>query len=196
MKRLAFGLVVFLACATFGSAQEHGEFGVFADYLRLNQTSTNFWGAGGRISLGSRYLKLEAEGTYDFSRSFDEDITTPGALPGTTASVGFARSNMRIVQGLVGPTVSTGRGPFRFFLTAKGGAMGFLISNAPVTFGTFTSNISNLRSNSVAAAFYPGGGVEGHLGPIGLRLDVGDEMYFSNGTHHNLRVTFGPVIRF
>jgi hypothetical protein len=42
----------------------------------------------------------------------------------------------------------------------------------------------------------PGGGVETTLGPVGLRLDVGDEMYFSNGTHHNLKVMFGPYIRF
>ena len=37
---------------------------------------------------------------------------------------------------------------------------------------------------------------EGTVGPIGLRLDVGDEMYFNNGTHHNLKVMFGPYIRF
>ena len=28
------------------------------------------------------------------------------------------------------------------------------------------------------------------------RLDVGDEIYFNNGSHHNLRVAFGPVFRF
>ncbi len=43
---------------------------------------------------------------------------------------------------------------------------------------------------------YPGGGIEGHIGPIGLRLDVGDEIYFNNGTHNNLRASFGPYIRF
>ena len=48
------------------------------------------------------------------------------------------------------------------------------------------------------AALMPGGGIEGEIGPIGLRLDVGvgDEMYFNNGTHHNLTVMFGPFIRF
>jgi hypothetical protein len=29
-----------------------------------------------------------------------------------------------------------------------------------------------------------------------LRLDVGDEMYFNDNTHHNLKATFGPIIRF
>jgi hypothetical protein len=43
---------------------------------------------------------------------------------------------------------------------------------------------------------YPGGGVEGFWGPIGLRLEAGDEIYFDNGTHNNLKVTFGPAFRF
>jgi hypothetical protein len=38
--------------------------------------------------------------------------------------------------------------------------------------------------------------LEGHLGPIGLRLDVGDEIYFNSGAHHNLSMAFGPYIRF
>jgi hypothetical protein len=29
-----------------------------------------------------------------------------------------------------------------------------------------------------------------------LRLDVGDEMYFNHGAHHNLKVMFGPYLRF
>jgi len=44
--------------------------------------------------------------------------------------------------------------------------------------------------------FYPGGGAEAFLGPIGFRLDVGDEIYFNDRAHHNLRVTVGPTIRF
>ena len=35
-----------------------------------------------------------------------------------------------------------------------------------------------------------------HAGPLGIRLDVGDEIYGSNGAHNNLRVTFGPTLRF
>ncbi len=46
------------------------------------------------------------------------------------------------------------------------------------------------------AVFYPGGGIEAYLGPVGLRLDVGDEIYFRGGAHNNLRVTFGPHMRF
>jgi hypothetical protein len=34
------------------------------------------------------------------------------------------------------------------------------------------------------------------LGPLGLRLDVGDEIYFNQGAHNNLRVAFDPVFPF
>jgi hypothetical protein len=45
-------------------------------------------------------------------------------------------------------------------------------------------------------AFYPGGGFEGFWGAFGLRLEAGDEVYLNNGTYNNLRVTFGPQLRF
>jgi len=48
----------------------------------------------------------------------------------------------------------------------------------------------------VSGILYPGAGLEGHIGPVGLRLEAGDEMYFAGSTHHNLRVAFGPFIRF
>ena len=38
--------------------------------------------------------------------------------------------------------------------------------------------------------FYPGGGVEDDLGPVGLRLDVSDDRYFANGAHNYLVVQF------
>lgn len=55
--------------------------------------------------------------------------------------------------------------------------------------------MGNLRAQNMNAALMPGGGVEGFIGPVGLRLDVGDEMYFNHGTNH-LKITFGPCIRF
>jgi hypothetical protein len=53
-----------------------------------------------------------------------------------------------------------------------------------------------VTTGNTSAAIYPGLGVEGFAGPIGLRLEAGDEIYFKNGTHNNVRVTFGPTIRF
>jgi hypothetical protein len=78
----------------------------------------------------------------------------------------------------------------------KGGFVNFRFDNRPATFDTFQSSVEGLRSTNVNGMLYPGGGLEGHLGPIGLRLDVGDDIYFNSGTHHNLRVAFGPYIRF
>ena len=62
--------------------------------------------------------------------------------------------------------------------------------------GNFFSSVGNLGTQDVIAEVYPGGRIEGFIGPIGLRVDVGDEMYFANGTYHNFRLTFGPTIRF
>jgi hypothetical protein len=78
----------------------------------------------------------------------------------------------------------------------KGGFINFRIDRAPATVGTFISNAGNLRSSDVSPVLYPGGGLQAHRGPIGLQPDVGDEIYFNNGSHHNLRVAFGPVFRF
>ena len=61
---------------------------------------------------------------------------------------------------------------------------------------TFTNSVNGVGGPGTHVAFYPGGGIEGFIGPIGLRLEVGDEVYLNNGTFNNLRVTFGPHIRF
>lgn len=82
------------------------------------------------------------------------------------------------------------------FVTLKGGFVDFRIDGAPATLGTFFSSVNGLRARNVNGVLYPGGGLRGHLGPIGLRLDVGDEIYFNQGAHNNLRVALGPVIRF
>jgi hypothetical protein len=38
--------------------------------------------------------------------------------------------------------------------------------------------------------------VEAFWGPVGIRVDAGDEIYVNNGAYNNLRVTFGPTFRF
>jgi hypothetical protein len=78
----------------------------------------------------------------------------------------------------------------------KGGFINFRIDGAPATVATFISSVNNLRARDVGPVLYPGGGLQGHLGPIALRLDVGDDIHFNNESHHNLRVAFGPVFRF
>jgi hypothetical protein len=120
-----------------------------------------------------------------FTEKFSNTISTTLQTTGT-----------RRLDGLFGPKIETNRGRVRFFLTAKGGATTFGFDPRPVTLGTFFSSVGNVRARDAIAEFYPGVGAEGFIGPIGLRLDVGDEMYFANNVYHNLRVTFGPTIRF
>jgi hypothetical protein len=132
---------------------------------------------------------LEAEVNYDFGVTFTETFANSGSLV-------FQRTDMRLLHGLFGPKVSLGHSNFHLFVTAKGGFLDTMLDSRPATLGTFASSVNNLRSQNISAVFYPGAGVEGRIGPIGLRLDAGDEMYFNSGTHHNLRLAFGPYVRF
>jgi hypothetical protein len=195
MKRLAWLLLVVAGCfvpAAKAQENEHVQLGVFADYFRVSQTDTDLLGVGARASfMAYKRLKLEGEMAYDFGHAFTEGFTDS-----STGTVTFQRTDMRVIHGLFGPRVNLGHRSIQPFLTAKGGFVNFRLDNAPVTFGTFGSSVEGLRENNVIGSAYAGGGLEGHLGPIGLRFDAGDEMYFNHGTHHNLRATFGPVIRF
>ena len=189
MSRFLWVFLLVGCLASVASAQDHGQVGVYADYFHMPQTNRNFGGLGGRFAVGSRVLQWEAEMNYDFTQPVVETFNN-----GVTTSV--QRSDVRILHGLFGPKLQTARGPIRLFLTAKGGFVNFRFDPRAVNFSTFTSSVEGLRASDVSGVFYPGGGMEGHLGPIGLRLEAGDEMYFNGGTHHNLRVTFGPIIRF
>ncbi|HEV2464625.1 MAG TPA: hypothetical protein VGT04_12550, partial [Acidobacteriaceae bacterium] len=62
--------------------------------------------------------------------------------------------------------------------------------------GTFSNAIDGIGGSGTHLAFFPGGGIEGFWGPIGLRIDAGDEAYLNNGVRNQLRVTFGPEFRF
>lgn len=195
MKRVALLFLLSGWLVPVASAQEteHVQVGVFADYIRLHPTDTNMAGVGVRLGvMAYQYVKLEGETSYDFTQAFTErfsDTRFPGRV--TTS-----RTNFRILHGEFGPKFAIGHYPLRPFVVLKGGFMNFRLSNAPATIGTFFSSTSDLRSSDLNAVFYPGAGLEGHVGPVGLRLDVGDQIYFNNGANHNLRVTFGPYIRF
>ncbi len=132
---------------------------------------------------------LEAEMSYDFNQVFTETFENGG-------SIAVNRSNYRLLHGLFGPKLALGHTNFHPFVTIKGGFVDAMFDAAPATLGTFVSNVQNLRDKNVMGSVYPGGGLEGHIGPIGLRLDVGDEIYFNGGSHNNFRASFGPYIRF
>jgi hypothetical protein len=196
MKRVA--LLLFLVCmagwlAPPAKAQDQFQASVYGDYFRIDQTGTNMAGLGGRVGYKVfPFVMFEGEINYDFDQGFVERCVSPGC-----GSVTVANSNLKVLHGLVGPKFVGGHHAIRPFLAIKGGFINFQLNPKPASFGQFTSSIQNLRSNNVSGVLYPALGVEGHLGPIGLRLEGGDEMYFiGNGTHHNVRLAFGPFLRF
>jgi hypothetical protein len=192
MKRVA--LLLFLAgwLVPLASGQDHVHVGVYADYFHLSQTSNDMAGLGGRAGFKILpHVMLEAEMSYDFQQAFTEGFTNPSG-----GVVTFQNSNVKVLHGLAGPKITAGHGKIRPFLTLKGGFINFQLDPRPASVAGFTSAVENLRANNVSGVIYPGAGVEGHLGPVGLRLDAGDEIYFAGGAHHNLRLAFGPFIRF
>lgn len=191
MKRVA--LLLFLAgwLVPLAKAQDQFQVGAYGDYFRVTQTSTNMAGLGGRVGYKMfPYVMFEGEVSYDFDQGFIEHCTSVSCL-GLVAN-----SNLKVLHGLAGVKFIGSRHAIRPFITVKGGFINFQLNPKPATFGGFTSSIQNLRSNNVSAVLYPALGVEGHLGPLGLRLEAGDEMYFAGTAHHNVRVAFGPFFRF
>lgn len=192
MRRIVWLVVLVALVVPAAFAQNHGEVGIFGHYFRNSSTGTNFGGLGGRLSVNaSDLLQFEGELAYDFEQLFTEGFADP-----SSGAVSFQQSSIRVLHGLFGPKLQTGGGPVRAFATLKGGFINFRFDPRPAGFDTFTSDIEGLRLNNVSGVLYPGVGVEAYLGIVGFRLDVGDEMYFRNGTHHNWRVALGPHIRF
>jgi hypothetical protein len=176
------------------STENHGEVGVFADYFRFTpgSSTTNFVGVGGRLGINVHpNIMLEGEMNYDFKRNYTNAFNN-----GVTTS--FVTTGVRPLTGLFGPKIQAGTsGPIRVFVTGKMGFVNIDETMSGVVSGTtFTNAVNGVGGSGTHLAFYPGGGVEGFIGPVGLRLEVGDEIYLNNGTFNNLRVTFGPHIRF
>jgi hypothetical protein len=189
MKKIVMVMVALLFSVPTVFAQNelnHGEIGAFANYFRLQHAKANFVGIGGRIGFNVHpNVQFEGEMAYDFERNISTDLPLPGGTPNT-----FVRSPLRLVHGLFGPKFQVGTGAARLFVTAKGGFLNF--SENKVLSGQITG-IPNGDTNGV---FYPGGGIEGFVGPVGIRVEAGDEIYWSDGAHHNLRVAAGPQFRF
>ena len=171
-------------------SSDHIEVGAFANYLRLSNSSPvqNYVGVGGRLAFALHpSVQLEAEMAYDFTRNYTNTFSN-----GVTTQLVTSRN--RVLEGYFGPKFQTGAGPFRIFVTGKVGFNNFSISNQGA--GTGFVNTVGLTNGTTAFAVYPGGGFEAFAGPIGIRAEAGDDIYFSNGAHNNLRVTFGPQFRF
>lgn len=199
MKRFSLFAVLILCFSTpvLVSAQspavhgDHVEVGAFADYFRLDRTdpTLNYAGLGGRLAFNLHpSVQIEGEMAYDFDRSYTNVFTN-----GITQEL--VPSKTHVLHGLFGPKLQTGSGRFRLFATGKVGLISFTTNNQNAPTG-FKSALGAVGNGNAKFAVYPGGGVEGFVGPIGLRLEVGDDIYFDNGARNNIRVTFGPTIRF
>src|SRR5215470_17473258 len=174
-------------------AQKRVEAGIFFDDLGISQTNTDNLGLGGRFGYRiHRHVMMEGELAYDYGINFGEayrNITTGGI-------VAIGRTSIGATHGLVGPMLEPAKGNVRPFATLKGGFVDFRLSPSLLPLGDLVSTILGIRTSSLNAAIYPGGGLEASVGPVGLRLELGDEIYFNNGGHNNLRITFGPIVRF
>jgi hypothetical protein len=178
------------APAVLAQSSDHVEVGAFADYFRLSDASPvrNFLGVGGRAAFNVQsHVQIEAEMAYDFKRNYTNTFTN--GITSTTVT-----SGLRTLHGFFGPKFQTGAGPFRVFVSAKAGFDNFSVTNqnAPTGF----SNSVGLTNGTTAFAVYPSGGFEAFAGPIGVRAEAGDDVFFQSGAHNNLRVTLGPQFRF
>jgi len=195
MKQLVIGSTVLsmmlLGSSLFAQEKDHGEIGVYGDYFRLSEAgNTNFAGVGARIGFNvAPRVQVEGQLTYDFEQNL-KFTNTP-----TTAAITLNRSSLTLLHGLVGPKFVGGTEHARIFGTLQGGFMRFGVSNGNVVNG-LTTSLSNFGDSSTHAALYPGAGTEVYVGPVGLRLDVGDFIYWTGKPHHNLSVRFGPQIKF
>jgi len=193
MRKLTLLFLTLVFLTVIAQAQSRMEAGVFLDSLSISQTGTNNFGLGARFGYRVHHdVLLEGELAYDYGINFDEayrDITN-----GNVTAI--ERTSIGVTQGLFGPKLQPSGGGFRPFVTMKAGFIDFRLSPSLLPYSNIVSPILGLRTSNVNAALYPAGGVEAALGPVGLRFEIGDEIYFNNGAHNNLRVTFGPIVRF
>jgi hypothetical protein len=194
MRKFRLFLLIFLLHGTHSLfAQKRAEAGVFVDYLDVSQTGTNNFGLGGRFGYRIHHdVMLEGELAYDYGINFREAYLN--IVNGNLAAI--ERTSVGITHGLVGPKLQPGGGGFRPFVTIKGGFMDFRLSPGLLPLSNAVSTLLGLRTSNLNAAIYPAAGVEAAIGPVGLRFEVGDEVYFNNGAHNNLRLTLGPIVRF
>ncbi len=195
MKRfIQFGILalVFTAPVLWAQASEdHFEVGAFAEYYRYAYANPveNFIGLGGRGAFNvNEWAQIEAEMAYDFQRNYTATFTN-GV---TSVSV---PSHLRTLHAFFGPKFQTGSGPVRVFITGKVGFDNFSVTNSGPVAGF--NNSVGITAGTTAFAVYPGGGIEAFAGPIGIRMEAGDDIFFINGgAHNNLRVSVGPQFRF
>jgi hypothetical protein len=191
-------LLALLLCTTIppARAQSRMEAGLLIDYLSVSQTQTPNFGLGGRFGYRVHsHVMLEGELAYDYGVNFNELYVN--VTNGNTAAI--EHTSVGVTSGLLGPMIEPAHGHLRPYATFKAGFVDFRLSPSLVSllpYGGVASSILGLRTSNVNTALYPAAGAEASLGPLGLRLEFGDLVYFNNGGHNTLRITFGPIVRF
>ena len=191
---IAFSLLAFvMAFLSIDTQAQHLEIGGFGEYenVRVPGLPSSAFGLGGRVDIGlHRLFQAEFETAYDFKHP---EFTLNNAI---TAGI-LTQSKVGILHANAGLKVQSPGGSF--FIFVKGGANRYdpelsttVIGGSPFGISTITAQ----QNSFTKGIFYPGGGFGFHAGPLGIRLDAGDEIYWSNGAHNNFRVTFGPTFRF
>lgn len=179
---------------SYAFAQEHVEAGVFLDYVGISQTNTNNFGLGGRFGyrIHPKTL-LEGEVAYDYGINFHEafrNLSNGNITAIERTSVGVTH----VLFGLkLQPAKERGLHPF---VTLKAGFIDFRFTPSLLPLPSVVSTLVGLHNSSPNPELYPAGGIQANRGPLGLRLEFGDEIYFNRGAHNNLRVTVGPILRF
>jgi hypothetical protein len=185
---LLLASLLFFSLPGFTQHIELGGFGSF-NHFDLPPFANDAVGVGGRLDIGLwHYLALEGEGSYDFKHPTVQIVST---------GVGFNVTQFRlgVVHANGGFKIQTKGGSYFLFL--KGGILNFYPDIRTSTLvGTIQGTVPRSGTSFSEAVFYPGAGIGFHAGILGIRVDAGDEIYWDQGTHHNLRITFGPTLRF
>jgi hypothetical protein len=195
MGKVALTLAALLLCGSSSVVygQSRVEAGLLLDYLSVSQTNTDNFGLGGRFGYRiHRNVMFEGELAYGYGVNF-QDVYRNVTNGDVTA---IERTSIGVTDGLFGPMLQPAHGHLRPFVTLKGGFIDFRLSPSLIPYSSVVSTALGIRTSSFNAALYPGAGAEATLGPVGLRLEFGDAIYFNDGAHNNLRITFGPIFRF
>lgn len=175
----------------------HVSVGAFGDYLRYNPkgSALGLVGLGARLGVNmSHHTAIEGEMVYDFAKNYTVTSSsgTSGGINSNTVTVGI-----RPLWALFGPRFDLGSEHANLFITGKVGIVNWSTSNPRSVSGTtFANAVESIGGSGTELAVYPGAGLQGYWGFFGLRAEIGDAIYVHNGAHNNLRVTFGPQIRF
>jgi hypothetical protein len=169
--------------------RDHGSFGAFFDYSRLDTPSLNMFGVGGRVGFKVwRQVQMEGEAAYDFKRTFTQTVTSG-------SSTGQINTNVKALYALFGPKVRIPHTK-NFFFVAKAGFVNWGVSGASVP-GSFTTQIGGIANGNIDLVIYPGAGYEFKFWHLDIRAEAGDEIVSVNNGHlNNFRATIGPQFRF